>query len=467
MPITSEFYGTFIYKISDWLSLKVINESIFFNLNEISNYYVVDIVTWLLSLLSIVIICASLYLTFESVNFSYIYFGIMSTLPIWVGMSQVNSKDIPVAAGISILSSGFMLLLKSKSCKKLFILGTTFSSLGSAISVSVRPASVTIIISFVLFNLMVYILMGISTKKISYLAAEITAIISVIYLMTFILLYYSNPISLNNLFSWIKDAVSISLNYPSVQPVKVLGKDFLSDSLPPWYVAAWVWAQLPILTFISLILGCFYVFKEMTIDKNWSMIFFLAPFTVQAFLTPALIGFVQPNLYNGIRHLIFIYPALMIFSAIGISYLCSNFDSKIINFLTCQFALLIVLLNLFATYRWLPYSYAFINPVAGMGNHRNWDLDYWGLSAREGVERLNDLRDIDTVVVMPDNSSSILFGGQSIQELNSKYDLFNLYVFIHWNHKIVEDNCKIDFKIVRDFQVLGMGGYCDGKSILK
>jgi hypothetical protein len=83
------------------------------------------------------------------------------------------------------------------------------------------------------------------------------------------------------------------------------------------------------------------------------------------------------------------------------------------------------------------------------------------------VERLNNLYGADTVAVMPDNSSSIPFGGISIQELNLNYTPFSLYVFIHWNHKIVEDTCKIDFKIIRDFQVLGMGGYCDGKSILK
>jgi hypothetical protein len=117
-------------------------------------------------------------------------------------------------------------------------------------------------------------------------------------------------------------------------------------------------------------------------------------------------------------------------------------------------------MNAFATYRWIPYSYAYINPVAGMGNERKWDLDYWGLSSREGIEKLNTLNSSTPKYIMPDNSSSILFGGKSVTELSSIETPFSLYVFVHWNHKIVEDNCKINFRIKRDNQVLGMGGNC-------
>jgi hypothetical protein len=61
---------------------------------------------------------------------------------------------------------------------------------------------------------------------------------------------------------------------------------------------------------------------------------------------------------------------------------------------------------------------------------------------------------------MPDASSSIPFGGGAVTELNSLIKPFSLYVFIHWNHKIMEDLCKIEFRIKRDNQVLGMGGAC-------
>jgi hypothetical protein len=428
-----------------------------------SNFYFVDIVTWLLSLIAVITICVTLYLTFESARHSFIYFGIMSTLPIWVGMSQVNSKDIPVAAGISILSSGFMLLIKSKSSRKLFYLGIVLSSLGCAIAVSVRPASVTILLSFILCNLIVYFLVGSSAKKVSHLVTEISFIISVIFIFSLIILFYSNPIAFNNLFFWVKDAVAISLNYPSVQPVRVFGKDFLSDALPSWYIAAWVWAQLPVLTFVSFILGLFFLINQSILQKNWQDLYYFFPYLIQAFLIPLVMIFIQPNLYNGIRHIIFIYPALMIFATIAIGRLCSNFESNFINNFTGALAILIISLNLFATYRWMPYSYSFINPISGIGNQRNWDLDYWGLSSREGLKRLSDSSKSDIFVVMPDNSSSIPFGGKHLNDLVGINKPINLYVFIHWSHRIVEDHCKIDFTIKRDLQILGMGGFCSSK----
>ena len=151
---------------------------------------------------------------------------------------------------------------------------------------------------------------------------------------------------------------------------------------------------------------------------------------------------------------------MILISIVFLDRLADNFDNKYFQTLTCIITLSVLLLNSYATHRWLPYSYAFINPVAGLGGQRNWDLDYWGLSSREGISRLKDAEPKKVVVVMPDNSSSIPFGGESLVQLASSDSPFSLYVFIHWNHKIVEDLCKIDFNIERDGQILGMGGSC-------
>ena len=118
---------------------------------------------------------------------------------------------------------------------------------------------------------------------------------------------------------------------------------------------------------------------------------------------------------------------------------------------------LILFFNIYSTYRWLPYSYAYINPLAGIGSQRYWDLDYWGLSSREGISRLGDSKNI---FVMPDNSSSLPFGGKNVNEIQDSDYPISLYVYIHWNHKILEENCSINFRIKRDDQVLGMGGRC-------
>jgi hypothetical protein len=461
IPITSEFYGTLIYRISDWASIQTIGRSIFENTLLINNYYFIDLTTWFISLISILIICYSLYITFDSSTFSFLFFGMISTLPIWVGMSQVNSKDLPVAAGISILSAGFMLILNQNLSKKYFYLGVLFTSIGSGISLSVRPASITIVLSFIVLNSTILFFYNLGKIRFYLIMAKMVFTFFATSIFSTFMLYMSNPISSRNLYPWILDAVSVSLDYPSIQPVRVFGRDFLSNELPFWYVGAWVWGQLPILTFFSLILGLIILLKKFIFMKDLDLLYWISPFCVQAFFIPVLLLFSQPNLYNGIRHLLFIYPALTLISIVFLNRLLDDCDSKFIRRLSCNFAILVIVLNIFATHRWKPYSYAFVNPVAGFGNHRNWDLDYWGLSAREGIDRLTRLGYSKDIIVMPDNSSSIPFGGINANQKFSIETPFGLYVYIHWNHKIVEEFCKIDFIIMRDFQTLGMGGHCD------
>jgi hypothetical protein len=270
----------------------------------------------------------------------------------------------------------------------------------------------------------------------------------------------SNPISSRNLYPWILDAVRVSLDYPSIQPVRVFGRDFLSNDLPFWYVGAWVWAQLPTLTFFSLLISLIILLRKVIFMKDLNLLYSISPFCVQAFVIPILLLFSQPNLYNGVRHLLFIYPALILISIVFLNRLLEDCDSKFFRRLSLNFVILVIVFNIFATHRWKPYSYAFVNPLAGFGNHRNWDLDYWGLSAREGIKKLNILNSSTHKYIMPDHSSSIPFGGKGVTELSSIETPFSLYVYLHWNHKIVEGNCKIDFRIKRDNQILGMGGSC-------
>lgn len=462
IPITSEFYGTFVYKIADWLSIQIINKSIFDDTNVLSSIYFVDITTWLISLSSIIVVSISLYVIFDSRNFALLFFGLVSTLPIWVGMSQVNSKDVPVAAGLSIFSSGFMLILNKSKSLKLFYWGIFLTSIGAGISIATRPASITLVLAFLAVNVLVFFLSKVRKENLFRLVVNTFIICFMTLLLSLIIMFTTNPISINNFDTWVLDAVRTSLSYPSIQPIKVLGQDFLSNELPPWYVFAWVWAQLPVLTFLCLLASLTLLIKRVVIFKDLNMIYSLAPFLIQAFLVPLIILFNQNNIYNGIRHLLFIYPALMMISTIFLLYLVENFGSKFFQSINRSIVISILLLNVFATYRWSPYSYAYINPVAGLGAQRNWDLDYWGLTSREGIKRLNEINLTKTVYVMPDASSSLPFGSQGITDLTSVGSPFGLYVFIHWNHKIVEDNCEIEFRIKRDNQVLGMGGFCKG-----
>jgi hypothetical protein len=460
VPITSEFYGTLVYKIANFLSLLFKDRSIFEDTGLIDNYYFIDLTTWFISLVSVILVCLSLYLVFESTNIPLLFFGLISSLPIWVGMSQVNSKDIPVAAGLTILSSGLMLILAKNNSRPRFCLGLLLTSFGAGIALSVRPATYIIIVIFLFLNTLIFLVLKLKTHPYALIFKDIFYTYIVTISFSSIMLFFSNPISLNNLLQWIQDSIRVSLNYPSIQPVKVFGRDLLSNDLPFWYVIAWVWAQLPILTFLSLFLSLILLWRKFFINKDLTIIYSMTPFAIQSLCIPILFVFTRPNLYNGVRHFLFIYPSLMVLTAFLLHWMLTKFQKNYCIVLSNIFVCLVLASNAFATHRWVPYSYAFINPIAGLGNNRNWDLDYWGLSSREGIGKLIELGYSKNVIVMPDNSSSIPFGSHNANQTSSSNFPFSLYVFIHWNHKILEENCKIDFNIKRDNQILGMGGHC-------
>jgi hypothetical protein len=115
--------------------------------------------------------------------------------------------------------------------------------------------------------------------------------------------------------------------------------------------------------------------------------------------------------------------------------------------------------SLFATVRWMPYSYAFVNPVVGWtSSERSWELDYWGVSAIEGV-RLLQQQGLSTVAVEPTLMTSDIVGAVwRDQAREQSPDGYGLYVFHRGDSSI--GTCEPLFTIRRDGQVLGEGARC-------
>ena len=155
-------------------------------------------------------------------------------------------------------------------------------------------------------------------------------------------------------------------------------------------------------------------------------------------------------------------PALVAISGVTVAWLSDwsqprGLEAKSIASIV---AIVVVFASGWATARWVPYSYAFINPIAGW-NHpqRDWELDYWGVTAFEGVDRLKQAG-LDAVGVLPTEETATLFGGTSVENALaiSGGDQYGLYVFKRWDVGIGE--CESLFTIRRDGQILGEGARC-------
>ena len=112
--------------------------------------------------------------------------------------------------------------------------------------------------------------------------------------------------------------------------------------------------------------------------------------------------------------------------------------------------------SLFSSIRWAPYAYAYLNPIAASSKEGSWELDYWGVSGKEGVERLERLG-LDPVYVEPTDGVGIPWGaaagpprpGRTQASTSSCAGI-----------RAADFGCTVIFTIKRGGHVLGEGARC-------
>jgi hypothetical protein len=185
----------------------------------------------------------------------------------------------------------------------------------------------------------------------------------------------------------------------------------------------------------------------------------LVPIMLQGIVLPAVIVLTGAVLYDGIRQLLFLVPGLIAVSAVALALLerrVRNLRARLSVVLSVS-AVVIVAASLWASLRWAPYAYAYINPIAGRNEDgRSWELDYWGVSGREGVRRLKQLG-YSPVYLQPSPTVGLPWGASSGDPRPG--DHAGLYVFLR-SVRADDFGCTVLFTIKRDGHVLGEGARC-------
>ena len=159
---------------------------------------------------------------------------------------------------------------------------------------------------------------------------------------------------------------------------------FVSVNALPWhYLPTWIAITTPpLLGGLFLIgLGCavrsLLVASPIDADNRWVLLFL-----VQLFLPLGLVIVLRPVLYDGWRHFYFVYPALVAIAMLGVKELCSR---PALRALTIGAALLGLGHSLLVVIRYHPHQQVYFNGLASRDVERRFELDYWGLSFRDGL----------------------------------------------------------------------------------
>ena len=314
------------------------------------------------------------------------------------GESMNNPKDIPFACGM-IMGAYFITRLVKK-----FPVISWKDALWVAIAIGFTIGSRVgglLLIPFLLVAIALeyyfnwrkqYALAGPEMKK---LAVTVVAIAAVSYVLGILFWPYALEAPLSNPFKALAEMSQFSVN------IRMLFDDrHITGAIVPWYyIPKWIFITSPVIILAGFVLSPVLLFRK---DINKSQLLFLFFITLFPWL---YIVYKHSPLYDGWRHLLFIYPPMVVLSALtflGFIYAAKN---KIVKYGVAA----LVFIGLLLPAKWgiknYPNEIVYFNEFTGGidGAFGYYETDYYMNSIKQGVYRLAKEKDLyhtkDSIVI--------------------------------------------------------------------
>jgi len=205
---------------------------------------------------------------------------------------------------------------------------------------------------------------------------------------------------------------SVGIDYKD--PVLFFGRWYQQDTLPWFYTPAWIAVSTPVSYIILFLIGSgaavrAFVTKPLSVcyDRRDDLLYFFWVFV--PLIVPVM--FKMP-LYDSWRHHYFIYPAVIIFALKGLvscaGYIKAKLNGQIKKYVIYA-GLSFMALDLYTVASFMirnhPYEDVYFNQLVGgaKGAVGRFELDYWGLSCRKGLEYVLDTDKADFVMLGVDS----------------------------------------------------------------
>ena len=164
-----------------------------------------------------------------------------------------------------------------------------------------------------------------------------------------------------------------------------------SDIRLPWhYLPVMISVTTPVFILILLPAGLFglwkdcYKIKGLRLDSGYGFAALAALFSLLSLLVPVLL---KSNVYNGWRHLYYIYAGFLLLAVWGLKWLLGT-RRKLIRIA----AVICLAVQAGTVAGWMvfnhPYQYVYYNALAGSHKEERFELDYWNTSQSSLIKRL-------------------------------------------------------------------------------
>lgn len=307
--------------------------------------------------------------------------------PRFLGHSFNNPKDIPFAAAYIFTIYAIIRFLRSYPEKK-YKLGWVIA-LGIGLTIGVRVGGILLAIYFLFFAGLQYLFTNspkdwFDNKKLQYLYRLLLLAVGISlvgYIIGVILWPYAQKAPIRKTI----EAMKYMEKYGTSLRQVFEGKIIWSDNVPKYYLPKYIMMTIPEFIFVGLIAFFALIRKIKKSDSVWIFcLLFAAIFPI------AFIIIKGSNVYGGWRHVSFIYPPLVVISALGANNLIDVFRQKYYKIAVIAVLAALGLLPLRFIIANHPLEYIYYNTISGGVKHAygKYEMDYFYHSLKESSDWL-------------------------------------------------------------------------------
>ena len=191
------------------------------------------------------------------------------------------------------------------------------------------------------------------------------------------------------------------------------GNQILATQIPFYYIPLWISVSIPIFVSLSYLVGITLAsinfFKSFDKNLNIKSLLLLVLILLPIDLC-ILFVLLDSTFYDGWRHLYFMYPMIITGGLYGLKYFYNYYDVKLVKVLIVVLILAFMSKNVITNVKLHPYQQVYFNALVDKSNNAllaNWEMDYWGLSFKEGFEKILELDSSKQIRVNISNESAI------------------------------------------------------------
>lgn len=305
--------------------------------------------------------------------------------PRWWGHAFANSKDVPFAAGFALALAALAGLLRRRGAPwpRVVLAG---SALGLA--AALRPGGLPLLTLLLAATLLAGAARDAggrpSARALGAAAVRGGAALALAWVLMVLPWPAAHASPLGHPLAAMREAASFSDLYP----VLFEGRHVASQHLPARYLPEWLAIATPLPVLALAAVGLAWGAREQR-RRPWGGRALLVGLGELWLLAPiALFVVLRPNVYDGLRHFLFLLPALALFAGLGARAALARAPAGAPRALAAAGIALALAWPLRDAVRLHPYQTSYFNGlVGGLGGAAGrYETDYWASSYKEAME---------------------------------------------------------------------------------